>query len=193
MKCPHHLFQHFNILAQQGVPGSARNYPSQALESSFSPRCLVLFVRNRVRDQDPDTSCAHCYWDVFASWPFQILIKEPTNLTDGVNMGCKRKRKIKGDSSFLPELLEKWCWSLLKWGGESLQRKIKNSVLDVLILDAYQISKQKHWGGNWMSPEFSRKVQDGDINLGNISILIVKATGLHEWTDRDHQTFEKCV
>lgn len=31
-----------------------------------------------------------------------------------------------------------------------------------------------------MSPEFSRKVQDGDINLGNISILIVKATGLHE-------------
>lgn len=42
---------------------------SQCWNSSFS--WGVLWGGNGIRNQNLDAKCAHCYWGIFASWPFQ--------------------------------------------------------------------------------------------------------------------------
>jgi hypothetical protein len=44
------------------------------LESFISPKNTFFLVGNGIWEQDLDTSCAHCYRDVFISRPFQILV-----------------------------------------------------------------------------------------------------------------------
>ena len=42
------------------------------LPQSQSQLFLQGTLENGIRNQDIDVSCAHCYWDILASWPFQL-------------------------------------------------------------------------------------------------------------------------
>lgn len=121
---------------------------------------------------------AHCYndWGSEKSPNSGYLLKtEPTELAEGLHVGCEGKWELRAESWVLG--LSSWgkhhatYWEEEKWGQSRCGTEIKRCVWTWKLRDTYQASE-------YLAQE---EADSGDVNSGIIRTLII--LGPRDWVE----------